>query len=75
MALIRALAAEPRVLLLDEPTSALDPDGGQRIEQILTERLAAQALTLVLVTHDPAQAVRLAGRRYVMAAGRLEAAA
>jgi ABC-type iron transport system FetAB ATPase subunit len=73
LALIRALAAAPRVLLLDEPTSALDPDGAGRIEQILTERMA-QGCAVILVTHDPAQAIRLAGRRYVMAAGRLEAA-
>jgi ABC-type iron transport system FetAB ATPase subunit len=72
LALIRALVANSPVLLLDEPTSALDGDGAARIEQILRERMAG-GLALVLVTHDPAQAERLAERRYVMAAGRLEA--
>ncbi len=74
LALIRALVAAPPVLLLDEPTSALDAAGAQRIEQILRERMA-DGLALVLTTHDPAQAERLAGRRLTMAAGRLEAVA
>lgn len=74
LALIRALVADSPVLLLDEPTGALDGDSARRVEQILRERMA-QGLALVLVTHDPAQAERLANRRYVMAAGRLEAAA
>jgi putative ABC transport system ATP-binding protein len=71
LALIRALVANSPVLLLDEPTSALDGDGALRIEAILRERMAA-GLALVLVTHDPAQAERMASRRYVMAARRLE---
>lgn len=70
LGLIRAFVAHSPVLLLDEPTSALDGDGAGRIEAVLSERMAA-GMALVLVTHDPAQADRLAGRRYVMAAGRL----
>jgi ABC-type phosphate transport system ATPase subunit len=73
MALIRALLMNSPVLLLDEPTSALDGDGAARIEAILIERLAA-GMALILVTHDPAQAQRLATERYVMAAGKLTAA-
>ena len=71
LALIRAFVANSPVLLLDEPTSALDGDGALRSEAILRERMAA-GLALVLVTHDPAQAERMASRRYVMAAGHLE---
>lgn len=74
LSLIRALVVGSPALLLDEPTSALDGAGVERIEAILRERMAA-GLALILVTHDPAQAVRLAGQRYVMSAGRLEAAA
>lgn len=73
LSMIRALVVGSPALLLDEPTSALDGDGVARIEEILRERMAA-GLALILVTHDPAQAVRLAGQRYVMSAGRLEAA-
>ena len=70
LALIRALAREPPVLLLDEPTAALDRDSVMRVEALLAERIAAGTL-LVFVTHDPNQAQRLAGRRLVMQAGRL----
>jgi len=74
MSLIRALLIDSPVLLLDEPTSALDGDGAARVEAILRERLAT-GLALVLVTHDPAQATRMATARYVMTAGHhLEAA-
>jgi ABC-type iron transport system FetAB ATPase subunit len=73
LSLIRALVVGSPALLLDEPTSALDGAGVERIEAILRERMAV-GTAIVLVTHDPAQAVRLAGRRYVMHAGRLEAA-
>jgi ABC-type iron transport system FetAB ATPase subunit len=73
MSLIRAILIGSPVLLLDEPTSALDGDGAARVEAILNERRAA-GLALVLVTHDPAQAARMASARYVMTAGHLEAA-
>jgi ABC-type iron transport system FetAB ATPase subunit len=73
MALIRALLMKSPVLLLDEPTSALDGDSAARIEAILAERLAA-GMALILVTHNPAQAVRLARQRYIMTAGQLTAA-
>ena len=73
MALIRAFLVNSPVLLLDEPTSALDGDGAARIEAILSERLAA-GLALILVTHDPAQAQRMATQRYFMAAGKLATA-
>ena len=73
MALIRALVAASPVLLLDEPTSALDDAGVGRVEDILRERMSA-GTAIVLVTHDPDQAKRLAGRHYTMIAGRLEAA-
>ena len=59
LALIRALVQAPRVLLLDEPTSGLDPDATETVEGALKELLAAGAGILV-VTHDAAQAARLA---------------
>jgi putative ABC transport system ATP-binding protein len=73
LSLTRALLAGSPVLLLDEPTSALDVEGQAKVEEILMERLAA-GMALVLVTHDPAQAVRMAHRRFVMADRRLTAA-
>jgi len=64
-ALIRSLQAKPQVLLLDEPTSALDLKTAESVESILKNELE-HGLTIVLVSHDPALAERLAHRYYVM---------
>jgi ABC-type iron transport system FetAB ATPase subunit len=73
LSIIRALAGEPPALLLDEPTASLDEASTAALEAVLAERLAAGA-ALVLVTHNPAQAVRLGTRRYRMhPGGKLEA--
>ena len=74
LALLRALTPDNRVLLLDEPTSGLDQESTQLVEQLLQERLA-QGASILLVTHDPQQAQRLAAQRYAMANGRLVEAA
>jgi ABC-type iron transport system FetAB ATPase subunit len=58
LALLRALANTPAVLLLDEPTAALDAANVARVEALLQTHLA-RGMTLLLVTHDPAQATRL----------------
>jgi putative ABC transport system ATP-binding protein len=59
MALARALARAPEVLVLDEPTSALDIESRDGIER-LVRQLADDGLTVVMVTHDPRQAADLA---------------
>jgi putative ABC transport system ATP-binding protein len=71
VALARALANEPRVLLLDEPTSALDPDAG-RVVLDLVLGLARAGAAVLAVTHAEADAERLGGARYRMTAGVLE---
>jgi putative ABC transport system ATP-binding protein len=58
--LARALAQRPGVLLLDEPTSALDQDARDAIEATLAELRRELRISVVLVSHDPAQARRLA---------------
>jgi putative ABC transport system ATP-binding protein len=58
--LARALALEPRVLLLDEPTSALDPDARAAVESTLRELRERLGISYVFVTHDLGQARRLA---------------
>ena len=58
--LARALALEPRVLLLDEPTSALDEDARDAVESTLVALRKRTSISIVLVTHDLEQARRLA---------------
>ena len=68
----RALANDPAVLLLDEPTSALDEAATRDVETLIRRIVGDQKLACLLVTHDQAQAGRLAGRVMVLAAGKLE---
>jgi putative ABC transport system ATP-binding protein len=51
LAIARALANEPTLLLADEPTGALDSEGGQEVIELLS-RLHAGGQTIILVTHD-----------------------
>ena len=67
----RTLANSPLVLLLDEPTSALDETAKLGVEALLQEIVRDHKLTCVMVTHDVAQAARLAERALVMDAGRI----
>jgi UDP-glucose/iron transport system ATP-binding protein len=71
--LARALAQQPRVLLLDEPTSALDSDARAAIERTLSGLRERFDLSLVLVTHDLEQARRMADWVVKMDAGRVTA--
>ena len=70
VALARAVATRPEVLLLDEPTASLDPASCALIEAKVS-LLAAQGVTIVWVTHSLAQAARLSARLYVICEGRL----
>jgi len=70
LALLRALEQEPEVLLLDEPTTMLDAGTTERVEALLKARMM-QGLSIVMVTHDPAQPERIAGRVMWLEDGRL----
>ena len=67
----RTLANSPLVLLLDEPTSALDETSKREVESSVQSVVREQGLTCVLVTHDTAQAARLAQRAVVLEGGRI----
>jgi ABC-type multidrug transport system fused ATPase/permease subunit len=68
----RALVRDPEVLLMDEPTSALDRDAAARIERLISS-LVTRDLTVVLVTHNLAQAQRVATRGLLLVDGRVRA--
>ena len=70
LALARALATEPEVLLLDEPASSLDPAATLAIERMITT-VRDRGTRLVLVTHDIGQARRLADTVLFMHRGRI----
>ncbi|WP_058913377.1 phosphate ABC transporter ATP-binding protein [Entomohabitans teleogrylli] len=72
LCLARTLAMAPDILLLDEPTASLDPAATQHIEQLLL-RLADKH-TLIMVSHSPGQALRLADRLFIFEDGRLRQA-
>jgi putative ABC transport system ATP-binding protein len=69
--LARALALEPAVLLLDEPTASLDADSRDAVEATLLRLRERPGLSYVMVTHDPAQAERLANRVLRIEGGRV----
>ncbi|MBL8796518.1 MAG: ABC transporter ATP-binding protein [Planctomycetia bacterium] len=52
VAVARALANEPAILLADEPTASLDGENGQLVLQLLTDLVRQRGMTLVVVTHD-----------------------
>ncbi len=57
LCIARALAVQPKVLLMDEPTSALDPISTSRIEELVME--LKEKYTIVMVTHNMQQALRV----------------
>lgn len=72
VALARALANDPDVLLLDEPTSALDPEAARVVLDLLVV-LSRSGTAMLVVTHSEEHAARLGGRRLRMKDGVLRA--
>jgi iron(III) transport system ATP-binding protein len=71
VALVRALAPAPDVLLLDEPFCSLDASLRKQVRADTVQVLREAGATVVLVTHDPGDAVEAAGRVAMMQAGQL----
>ena len=69
LCIARALAVEPRVLLMDEPTSALDPISTSKIEELAMEM--KKRYTIVIVTHNIQQALRISDRTAFFLLGEL----
>ena len=69
LCIARALAVEPKVLLMDEPTSALDPISTSRIEELAMQ--LKERYTIVIVTHNMQQAVRISDRTAFFLLGEL----
>lgn len=69
LCIARALAVEPKVLLMDEPTSALDPISTSKIEELAGE--LKEKYTIIMVTHNMQQAVRISDRTAFFLLGEL----
>jgi glutamate transport system ATP-binding protein len=68
VAIARSLAMEPKVMLFDEPTSALDPEMINEVLSVMTS-LAADGMTMVVITHEMGFARRAADRVVFMSDG------
>ncbi len=71
LGLARAMVLEPEVLFLDEPTASIDQENSEIIERIILEMKEKKRATIIMVTHDPAQARRLGDRLLLIKDGRL----
>lgn len=68
LAIVRALAMEPNVILFDEPTSALDPEMVKEVLEVIKD-LALNGMTIVIVTHEMAFAKQISDRVLFMDGG------
>lgn len=71
VAIARALVFDPDLLILDEPTASLDVEASMLVSSVIARRLARERITVLLITHDIAEALALASRLLVLEGGRL----
>lgn len=69
--ILQAIVAKPKVLLMDEPFSALDPISRRQLQDITKQLQSELGITLVFVTHDMKEAMRLADRICVIKEGKI----
>ena len=70
MAIARALAMQPRLMLFDEPTSALDPELVGEVLEVM-KSLAGEGMTMLIVTHEMGFAAHVADRIAFIDEGRI----
>jgi putative ABC transport system ATP-binding protein len=73
VSIARTLANAPEILLLDEPTSALDEDSARGVEDLVMDIIRERRMTCVIVTHNNAQARRIAHRTMIVQDGKVVA--
>ena len=73
VSIARTLANAPQIILLDEPTSALDDESAKAVEDLVLDIIRERRMTCVIVTHNNAQARRIAGRTMIIEDGKLVA--
>jgi putative ABC transport system ATP-binding protein len=69
VSLARTLANSPQALLLDEPTSSLDENTEREVEELICQIIREENLTCLIVTHDTAQAKRMANQALLIVEG------
>lgn len=69
--ILRAIITQPKVLLMDEPFSALDPISRGQLQELIKQLHETYQMTIVFVTHDMQEAVKLGDRICVMKDGRI----
>jgi tungstate transport system ATP-binding protein len=72
LGLARAMVLHPEILFLDEPTANIDPVNAGIIEEIILKMKAKGDTTILLITHDPAQAERLGDHLLFMSQGKIK---
>lgn len=69
--ILRAIIANPKVLLMDEPFSALDPISRSQLQDIVKKLHKEMSMTIVFVTHDMSEALKLGDRICIMKDGKV----
>jgi phospholipid/cholesterol/gamma-HCH transport system ATP-binding protein len=73
VAVARAIALPPRILLYDEPTTGLDPSNVEKVNELILELKGKLGVTSVVVTHDMPSALKVSDRLAMLHEGRIAA--
>ncbi|MFH1595403.1 MAG: ATP-binding cassette domain-containing protein [Pseudomonadota bacterium] len=71
LGIARAMVIDPEVLFLDEPTASLDPANAEIIENVISTMKRQRKTTIMMITHDPAQAQRLGDQLLYLKDGKI----